>query len=133
MKADWHTLHLIALAILTGTLFALRALFIPAQRQIAPEEATRLMGKLMPRARRVLRLSLLIALATGLIESWRQRAALDAMGAAWALRLILALALASTVLLIAIPPDYRIAPRLLPHRDRLLTLAFLLALVLFFF
>ena len=47
-------INLVSLLILTGTVFGIRCLIIPSTESMPRAEAVRFMGKLMPRARRIL-------------------------------------------------------------------------------
>jgi uncharacterized membrane protein len=120
-------LHLISTILLIGTLFALRWIVLPSLEVLTPEQSTLLMGKLMPKARRVIRLSLLVIIASGVYQTLKQGRN-DLLTAAGLFKLALALATAAVVLVLSVSPIRRLSMRLEPHRKRLLDLALFLGI-----
>ena len=118
-------LHIVAIILLTGTIFSLRCLVIPALAVLAPEERTRLMGRLMARTRPTLWASSILFFVSSLLLAIRQ----SGTGLLPVVKLTLSALLLLTVFLIAIPPHRTLAPRLLPIRERLLEVALALALL----
>lgn len=127
-----YWLHFISLFILIGIAFSLRYLVLPALVSLTPEQSVQLMGTLMPRVRRAMRLSLFVLLLSG-IFIFADRGAIETLTRIRHLaRLVLTLVVAALVLFVTISPHRRLALRLEPQRKRLLeaTLASLIALML---
>jgi len=120
-------LHLISTILLIGTLFAMRWIVLPSLEVLTPEQSTLLMGKLMPKVRRVMRLSLLVLIASGAYLTLKQGRD-DLLTPAWLFKLALALATAAVVLLLSVSPIRRLSMRLQPHRKQLLDLALFLGI-----
>jgi len=120
-------LHLISTILLIGTLFAMRWVVLPSIDILTPEQSTLLMGKLMPKARRVMRFSLLVLIASGVYLSLKEGRD-DVLTPAWLLKLVLALATALVVLLLSVSPTRRLSMRMQPHRKQLLDLALTLGI-----
>ena len=118
-------LHLISTILLIGTLFAVRWIVLPSLEVLTPEQSTLLMGKLMPKARRVMRLTLIVVIASGVYLTLKQGRD-DLLTPAWLFKFVLALATAAVVLLLSVSPIRRLSIRLEPHRKRLLDLALFL-------
>jgi len=118
-------LHLISTILLIGTLFAMRWIVLPSLEVLTPEQSTLLMGKLMPKARRVMRFTLLVVIASGVYLTLKQGRD-DLLTPAWLFKFVLALATAAVVLLLSVSPSRRLSIRLEPHRKRLLDLALFL-------
>ena len=125
MVINW--LHLISTILLIGTLFAMRWVVLPSIDILTPEQSTLLMGKLMPKARRVMRFSLLVLIASGVYLSLKEGRD-DVLTPAWLLKLVLALATALVVLLLSVSPTRRLSMRMQPHRKQLLDLALTLGI-----
>lgn len=121
-------LHLVATILLTGILFSLRCLILPALPSLAPEERIQLMGRLMARTRPALQVSSALSFLSSLVLALPQRGGSLIEIA----RLTLSALLLPVVWLIAIPPDYSLAPKLLPKRKALLNLALAFALPILF-
>jgi hypothetical protein len=100
---------------------------LPSLEVLTPEQSTLLMGKLMPKARRVIRLSLLVIIASGVYQTLKQGRN-DLLTAAGLFKLALALATAAVVLVLSVSPIRRLSMRLEPHRKRLLDLALFLGI-----
>jgi uncharacterized membrane protein len=120
-------LHLISTILLIGTLFAMRWIVLPSLEVLTPEQSTLLMGKLMPKARRVMRLTLIVVIASGVYLTLKQGRD-DLLAPAWLFKFVLALATAAVVLLLSVSPIRRLSMRLEPHRKRLLDLALFLGI-----
>lgn len=107
---------------LVGALVALRLIVLPALAALEAERRVFFMGKLMPRARRTMRLSLVVLLLTGIWlglsmpEGW----ALTARGA---IKIGASAVLGALVWLLTLPPQRRLAHQLQPQRRLLLDLS----------
>ena len=122
-------LHLISTILLIGTLFALRWVVLPSLEVLTPEQSTLLMGKLMPKARRVLRLSLLVLVTSGVYLGVK-KGLNEALTPLWLFQLALLLATASVVLLLSVSPARRLSLRVQPRRKQLLDLGLALGITL---
>ena len=120
-------LHLISTILLIGTLFAMRWIVLPSLEVLAPEQSTLFMGKLMPKARRVMRLSLLVLITSGVYLSLKEGRD-DMLTPAWLFKLAFAVATALVVLLLSVSPTRRLSMRVQPLRKQLLDLALALGI-----
>jgi hypothetical protein len=118
-------INLLSLTVLTGIVFGIRCLVIPSIESMPRTEGVRLMGKLMPRARRQLALGLIFFLGSAIA----QLALGDLTPAAGANEMIArATAILVTVVLVplTLSPHRRISLRIERHRKTLLTIALIL-------
>ena len=123
-----HWIHLISLTILTGTVFTIRCLVIPSLESLPRGDAVPFMGKLMPRVRLVLRVGLIMLLASAAGLFLRD----DTAGfSSREVTLILATVAATLSLLpSAISPHRRLAPKVERHRKSLFTISLFLLILL---
>lgn len=122
-----HWIHLIAIIVIAGAVFGVRCLVLPALGAVTPEQATLFMGKLMPRVRNMLRIGVLLLVASELHAHLWQLEPVSARTLTWHL---LTVALSVVLLLLCVSPHRRLALKVERHRTRLLDLALLLLLAL---
>ena len=124
-----HWINLISLTILTGTVFTIRCLVIPSLESLPRGDAVAFMGKLMPRVRLVLRVGLimLLASAAGLLFLRDETASFSSREVTFILATV-----AATLSLLpsAISPHRRLAPKVERHRKSLFTISLFLLILL---
>lgn len=120
-----RSLYLISLSLLTGTVFAVRCLLLPSLGVLTPEQATLLRGKLVPRMRRVLRITVIVLTGTGIYLFTQTSASVLST-----VQLALTFMVAVVLWIVSVSPHRRIALEIERYRPQILNLALTILLAL---